>query len=119
MRSPGRRFFDENVMPVLLERGCALEACHSPGAANDFKLRPGSQGYFSASALARNYEEARRNFLVADVPDARASRLIKKPVVRASEGGVGIPHRGGPPLASPTCGGAAAPPCDPPGLDPT
>jgi hypothetical protein len=110
MRSPGRVFFDSNVMPILLQRGCALEACHSPGSANDFKLRPGSQGYFSASALERNYEEARRNFLVADVPDVRVSRIARKPVVKMSEGGVGIAHRGGPVLQSPN---------DPPNLDPT
>jgi hypothetical protein len=110
MRSAGRQFFDENVMPVLLARGCALEGCHSPGAANDFKLRPGSQGYFSASALQRNYEEARRNFLDVDVPDPRQSRILKKPVVRREEGGIGLVHRGGPVLQSPG---------DPPGLDPT
>jgi hypothetical protein len=110
MKSAGRQFFEENVMPVLLARGCALEACHSPGAPNDFKLRPGSQGYFSASALDRNYEEARRNFLDVDVPDPRVSRVVRKPVVRRDEGGIGIPHRGGPVLQSPG---------DPPGLDPT
>jgi hypothetical protein len=108
-KSPAHQFFDEQVMPLLLQRGCALEGCHSPGAANDFKLRPGSQGYFSTSALARNYDEARRNFLVADVPDPRQSRLLKKPLVPLAEGGLGLPHRGGPVLQSPG---------DPPGLDP-
>ena len=28
-------------MPVLLQRGCALETCHSPNGFNDFRLRPG------------------------------------------------------------------------------
>jgi hypothetical protein len=100
-RSDGERFFDDEVMPVLLARGCALEACHSPGAANDFKLRAGAPGGFlSAYARAFNYQEARRNFLVADVPDVRQSRLVKKPIVSVLEGGLGLPHRGGPPLQS-------------------
>src|SRR5437867_2067711 len=112
LRTAGRKFFDENMMPVLLQRGCALEACHSPGAANDFKLRPGSQGYFSSSALDRDYEEARRNFLDVDVPDPRQSRIVKKPIRRRQDGSgaIGVAHRGGPVLESPG---------DPAGLDPT
>ena len=99
--SDGRKFFDDYVMPVFLKRGCALEACHSPGSANDFKLRAGSQGFISRFSLQSNYDAARREFLVPDVPDVRQSRLVKKPVVSMAEGGFGLTHRGGPPLQSP------------------
>src|SRR5262249_27250161 len=53
--SDGEKFFNDFVMPVFLKRGCALEGCHSPGAANDFKLRAGSQGFFSRFSLHANY----------------------------------------------------------------
>ncbi|HEX8952575.1 MAG TPA: hypothetical protein VF945_12055, partial [Polyangia bacterium] len=99
--SDGEKFFDDFVMPILLKRGCALEACHSPGAANDFKLRAGTQGFLSRFSLHSNYDAARREFLVPDVPDVRQSRLVKKPVVSVAEGGFGLTHRGGPPLQSP------------------
>jgi hypothetical protein len=99
--SAGEKFFYDNVMPVFLKRGCALEACHSPGAANDFKLRAGQRGFFSPFSLADNYKFARHDFLVADVPDVRQSRIVKKPVISAAEGGFGLIHRGGPPLETP------------------
>jgi len=97
----GQKFFYDNVVPVFLKRGCALEGCHSPGAANDFKLRAGQRGFFSPFSLADNYTFARRDFLVADLPDVRQSRLVKKPIIAAAEGGFGLTHRGGPPLQSP------------------
>jgi hypothetical protein len=96
--SDGQKFFRDHVVPIFLKRGCALEGCHSPGAANDFKLRAGARGFFSPYSLAVNYEAARRNFLVADVPDVRQSRIVKKPIISAHEGGLGLVHRGGPPL---------------------
>jgi hypothetical protein len=98
MLSDSQQFFEDFIMPVFLKRGCALEACHSPGSANDFKLRSGSQGFISRFSLQENYDVARNQFLVADVPDVRQSRLVKKPVVSALEGGFGLVHRGGPPL---------------------
>jgi hypothetical protein len=97
----GQKFFNDNVVPVFLKRGCALEGCHSPGAANDFKLRAGQRGFFSPFSLSDNYMFARRDFLVADIPDVRQSRIVKKPVVSAAEGGFGLVHRGGPPLETP------------------
>jgi hypothetical protein len=36
---PPRRFFADHVQPLLISRGCSFQACHSPAAANDFKLR--------------------------------------------------------------------------------
>lgn len=99
--SEGRRFFNDHVMPVFLKRGCALEACHSPGAANDFKLRAGNRGFFPPYALDQSYHISREEFLVPEVPDVRQSRLVKKPIVSHHEGGLGIVHRGGPVLESP------------------
>ncbi len=99
--SAGEQFFNNFVMPIFLKRGCALEGCHSPGAANDFKLRAGTQGFISSFSLHSNYDAARREFLVPDVPDVRQSRLVKKPVPAIAEGGFGLTHRGGPPLPSP------------------
>ncbi len=97
----GQRFFNDHVMPVFLKRGCALEGCHSPGAANDFKLRAGNQGFLSAFSLEANYKAARADFLMPELPDVRQSRIAKKPVRTIREGGYGIVHRGGPPLETP------------------
>ena len=59
-KSAGQQFFEANVMPKLLQRGCALEGCHSPDGFNDFRLRSGAQGFFAPSALERNYDDAGR-----------------------------------------------------------
>ena len=40
--NPGKQFFAQSVQPLLLQRGCSFEACHSPSATNDFKLRTGT-----------------------------------------------------------------------------
>jgi hypothetical protein len=98
MISDGQKFFNDNVMPIFMQRGCAAEGCHSPGAANDFKLRPGSQGFFSYIELGTNYRIARNDFLMPELPDVRQSRIAKKPVTSIANGGYGIVHRGGPPL---------------------
>jgi hypothetical protein len=89
---PGRQFFAENVQPLLLRRGCQFEACHSPATINDFKLRPGSQGFFSAVALERNYDTMRSDFMALEVPDVRRSRVVAKNILRNNGG---IAHRGG------------------------
>jgi hypothetical protein len=90
--TPGQAFFVDNVMPVLIRRGCALEGCHSPNGFNDFRLRPGAPGFLSPYSLARNYHTALDEFLNLDTPDVRQSRLVKKNLLPASGG---IPHRGG------------------------
>ncbi len=100
---PGRAFFAANVQPILLKRGCQFESCHSPAATNDFKLRSGSQGFFSALTLANNYELMRDDFMALEVPDARRGRAVSKTVL-ASFGG--IVHRGGPVLETPGSGGS-------------
>lgn len=89
---PARQFFAANVQPLLLTRGCSFEACHSPSAGNDFKLRSGSEGFFSAVSLERNYELMRREFMALEVPDPRRGRAVAKAIAR-SDGG--IVHRGG------------------------
>jgi hypothetical protein len=105
-KSPGRSFFEANVMPVLLRRGCMLEACHSPEGPNDLRLHAGAQGFFSATALDRNYRELLDDFLALDTPDVRLSRVARKGIVRADGG---ITHRAGALLETP--GHAAGEPC--------
>jgi Hydrazine synthase alpha subunit middle domain len=99
MRSAGETFFTENVMPVMLKRGCALETCHSPSGFNDFRLRPGTVGFVSPVALHRNYEAALHEFMSLDSPDVRQSRLVKKNLFIKSS--LGIEHRGGALLEGP------------------
>jgi hypothetical protein len=98
-RSAGETFFTENVMPVMIKRGCALETCHSPSGFNDFRLRPGTVGFISPLALHRNYEAALHEFVSLDSPDVRQSRLVKKNLfIKSSQG---IEHRGGALLEGP------------------
>ena len=96
-RSAGQVFFEENVMPKLLQRGCALEGCHSPNGFNDFRLRPGAQGFFAQLALKRNYETTLKEFMALDTVDVSQSRAVKKTIVPSSGG---IVHRGGAVLES-------------------
>ena len=98
---PGKKFFAERVQPVLLQRGCAFQACHSPQASNDFKLRSGSVGFFSVVALAKNYELLKDEFMAVEFPDARRGRAVAKTILEADERYAsvgGIAHRGGPVL---------------------
>jgi hypothetical protein len=107
----GREFFARNVQPLLVTRGCSFEACHSPDAANDLKLRSGSQGFFSSIALERNYRLVRDQFMALEVPDARRGRAVAKTIL-TSFGGIG--HRGGPVLETPGSGGAQPSTCPDP-----
>jgi WD40 repeat protein len=104
---PLRAFFADRVMPVLLQRGCAAEGCHSPAAMNDFKLHAGAPGAYSAIALERNYRLARDEFMALELPDARRGRLLAKNIFPAHGG---IAHRGGPLLEE---GGADPTHCAP------
>jgi hypothetical protein len=88
-KSMGRQFFEANVLPKLLQRGCALEGCHSPDGFNDFRLRPGSQGFLSPGALQRDYDQTLLEFMALDSVDVRQGRAVKKATVG------GITHRGG------------------------
>jgi hypothetical protein len=108
VRSVGQQFFEANVMPKLLQRGCALEGCHSPNGFNDYRLRPGGQGFFAPTALRRNYETTVNEFMAVDSVDVTQSRAVKKTLFAASGG---IPHRGGPLLegAAATSSAAACP----------
>ncbi|HEY5951163.1 MAG TPA: hypothetical protein VIV40_36980, partial [Kofleriaceae bacterium] len=103
--TPQKAFFEDNVQPLLVQRGCSFEACHSPAATNDFKLRSGTQGFFSAIALDRNYELLKKEFLALEFPDARRGRAVAKAVLvddyRVADQVDGIPHRGGAVLETP------------------
>ncbi|MBP9086066.1 MAG: PD40 domain-containing protein [Kofleriaceae bacterium] len=95
---PAKKFFADNVQPMLLQRGCAFQACHSPQAGNDFKLRSGTVGFFSSVGLERNYDLLRNEFMAVEFPDARRGRAISKSVLS------GIAHRGGAVLETPGTG---------------
>jgi hypothetical protein len=93
VKTAGQTFFEERVMPKLLQRGCALEGCHSPDGFNDFRLRSGANGSFAPLALRRNYEAALDEFMALDTIDVKQSRVVKKNIAAASGGTV---HRAGP-----------------------
>ena len=97
---PLKQFFADHVQPIFVQRGCAFQACHSPQANNDFKLRSGSVGFFSAVALRKNYELFRNEFMAVEFPDARRGRAVAKVILedddqRVPDGVLGIVHRGG------------------------
>ena len=93
VKSAGETFFEDHVMPKLLQRGCALEGCHSPDGFNDFRLRSGANGAFAPLALRRNYEALADEFMAFDTVDVKQSRAVKKNLAAASGG---TPHRAGP-----------------------
>ncbi|MDX2087903.1 MAG: hypothetical protein SFX73_08640 [Kofleriaceae bacterium] len=117
----GKQFFEDHVQPILLQRGCGFQACHSPQASNDFKMRSGSIGFFSAVALEKNYELLKHEFMGMEFPDARRSRAVAKTVLEnyladpntgePSATVAGIAHRGGPTLE--TQGNTSDKPCPP------
>src|SRR5262249_55628736 len=92
-KSVGRQFFEANVLPKLIQRGCALEGCHSPDGFNDFRLRSGANGAFAPQALRRNYEALADEFMAFDTVDVKQSRAVKKNI---APGSGGITHRAGP-----------------------
>ncbi|HLK94060.1 MAG TPA: hypothetical protein VKZ18_29475 [Polyangia bacterium] len=92
-QTAGQMFFEANVMPKLLVRGCDLEGCHSPDGFNDFRLRSGAFGFFAPAALTRNYHALADDFMAFDTVDLKQSRAVKKNIL-ASEGGT--THRAGP-----------------------
>ncbi len=119
---PGRQFFQTSVQPILLSRGCSFQACHSPQATNDLKLRNGTPGFFSAVSLEKNYDLLKREFMALEFPDARRSRAVAKSILEDDATRVplpqvgGIAHRGGPVLESqdgPTGAGAEPGDCGP------
>ncbi|HXU60326.1 MAG TPA: hypothetical protein VN962_01400 [Polyangia bacterium] len=108
-KTAGQTFFEDNVMPKLLVRGCALEGCHSPDGFNDFRLRSGAFGFFAPAALARNYHALADEFMAFDTVDVKQSRAVKKNV--PPENG-GTTHRAGPILQD--AGFSASDPCPQP-----
>jgi hypothetical protein len=108
-KTPGRQFFEAEVMPLLLRRGCFLEACHSPEGPNDFRLHAGAEGFFSTVALDRNYHAILDDFIALDSPEVRVSRAVRKNISPASGG---ITHRAGALLE--TTGHSTLEPCPDP-----
>ena len=98
--SDGEKFFDDYVMPIFLKRGCALEGVPLAGRApTTSSCAPARSGFFSRFSLARQLRlraprvpRARRARRAAEPPRQKAGR-------RVAEGGFGLIHRGGPPLA--------------------
>ena len=91
-KTAGQAFFEANVMPKLLVRGCDLEGCHSPDGFNDFRLRSGAFGFFAPAALTRNYHALADEFMAFDTVDVKQSRAVKKNIIAASGG---TTHRAG------------------------
>jgi WD40-like Beta Propeller Repeat len=91
-KTAGQTFFEDNVMPKLLVRGCDLEGCHSPDGFNDFRLRSGAFGFFAPAALTRNYHALADEFMAFDTVDVKQSRAVKKNIL-AQHGGT--THRAG------------------------
>ncbi len=112
-KTAGQTFFEANVMPKLLVRGCDLEGCHSPDGFNDFRLRSGAYGFFAPAVLTRNYHALADDFMAFDTVDLFQSRAVKKNIT-ADEGGT--THRAGPILEDQNV--AATDPCPQP-FDPT
>ncbi len=120
---PLKQFFADHVQPIFVQRGCAFQACHSPQATNDFKLRSGSIGFFSSIALRKNYELFRNEFMAVEFPDARRGRAVAKGILddddqRVPAGVLGIIHRGGPVLETPGPMNGADPAACPTNFDP-
>ena len=90
-KTAGQAFFEANVMPKLLVRGCDLEGCHSPDGFNDFRLRSGAFGFFAPAALTRNYHALADEFMAFDTVDVKQSRAVKKNILADSGG---TTHRG-------------------------
>lgn len=114
--TPGRQYFAEHVQPMLLQRGCAFQSCHSPQAGNDFKLRSGAVGFFSAVALEKNYDLFKHEFMALEFADARRGRAVAKTILEVDErhgDPGGIAHRGGPVLETPATGGQTNTQADP------
>jgi len=105
-RTAARDFFDAQVMPVLLRRGCAAQACHSSITPHKLRLRAGSGGFFSPIVADRNYTLVHKGFIALGSPEPRVSRVVAKNLI-PSHGG--ITHRAGAELETP---GESADPAD-------
>jgi len=88
----GSTFFNNNVQPVLVARGCYFEACHSLSNFNFYKPLAGTDGLYGTRVHLHNYLQA-RFMLGLESREPRSGRLIKKNLM--SKAG-GMPHRGGP-----------------------
>jgi len=91
----GATFFRANVQPMLVARGCYLEACHSLSNFNFYKPLAGTDGLYGTRVQVHNYLQAR--FLLGlESRDATQGRMLKKTLTPSVDG---MLHRGGPLLA--------------------
>ena len=74
VKTAGETFFEEHVMPKLLQRGCALEGCHSPDGFNDFRLRSGREGVVRAAARCAATTRRRCTSSWRSTPSTSSSR---------------------------------------------
>lgn len=98
-------FFEEQVLPILVRKGCFLSSCHGPNTFNDFKLTPptpsrhtfaesnSSKGFLQEN-VAKNRRAAKGEILdfIARNAELEQSRLLQK-ALPLHDGG--IPHKGG------------------------
>jgi len=91
----GEVFFRNSVHPLLVARGCYVEACHSPVASNAYQPLPGTDGLFGTRSMLHNYL-ATRYMLGLQSRDPTQGRLLGKNITTRQGG---IPHKGGPLLA--------------------
>ncbi len=88
----GSTFFNYNVQPILVARGCYLEACHSLSNFNFYKPLAGTEGLYGTRVKLHNYLSA-RFMLGIESEDATQGRLLKKNLMARAGG---MTHRGGP-----------------------
>ena len=91
----GSAFFEANVQPLLIARGCYLEGCHSLSNFNFYKPLAGTDGNYGTRVSLHNYLQA-RFMLGLESQNPLQGRLIKKNLVPDAGG---MLHRGGPLLA--------------------
>lgn len=99
---PAGRIFAEEVVPVLVRRGCFGSNCHGTMAANELKLDPGIPAFparFTPAIHAANRKAALgiRQAMFDPAGDPRRARLLVK-TLPLEEGGV--LHKGGNALLS-------------------
>jgi hypothetical protein len=99
VKTAGQTFFEDRVMPKLLQRGCALEGCHSPTASTTsacVRARTAPSRRWPCAATTRRWSTSSWR---SDSVDVKQSRAVKKNIAPASGG---IVHRAGPLLEDTT-----------------
>lgn len=76
-RSAGEQYFEDEVQPVLVNRGCLFQNCHGVAHFSDLRLDPGVRGSFTRAQTNANYLSAAAQLALGRFPDL--SRLVRKP----------------------------------------